>query len=185
MWVRFSLRKSRTQRTYQQIKMKILIFDSSSLITLTMNSLIDLLADLKKQFQGKFLITKSVKYETIDKPLTIKKFELGALKIKKLLDEKVLEMPESININEQELKEKTQEMLKIANSSFLAKNEFMHIIDDGEASCLALSLILEEKKIENVIAIDERTTRMIGEKPENLKKLFESKLHTKVELKKD
>lgn len=150
-----------------------------------MNSLIDLLADLKKQFQGKFLITKSVKYETIDKPLTIKKFELGALKIKKLLDEKVLEMPESININEQELKEKTQEMLKIANSSFLAKNEFMHIIDDGEASCLALSLILEEKKIENVIAIDERTTRMIGEKPENLKKLFESKLHTKVELKKD
>ena len=150
-----------------------------------MNGLIDLLEDLKHNFNGKFLITKSVKYETIDRPLTIKKYGLAALKIKKLLDEKVLEMPESVSIDEFELKEKAKEILRVTNISFSAKNEFMHIIDDGEASCLALSLILEKKKIENVIVVDERTTRMIGEKPENLKKLFESKLHTKVELKQD
>ena len=73
--------------------------------------------------------------------------------------------------------------MRTANNSFLARNEFMHIIDFGEASCLALSLIAREKNIENVIVIDERTTRMLGEKPENLHKLFESKLHTKVILK--
>lgn len=143
------------------------------------------MTDLKKIFSGKFIITKSIKYETIDKPFNIKKFELGALKINKLLQEKTLEMPEAININEQELRGKTKEILRIANNSFYARNEFMHIIDDGEASCLALSLICQEKNIENVVVVDERTTRMLGEAPENLRKLFESKLHTKVQLKQD
>ena len=120
---------------------KILIFDSSSLINFALNGLTDLLVELKKEFRGKFIITKEVKYETIDRPLNIKKFELGALKINKLLIEKILEMPESININNMQLKEKTSEILRIANNSFLARNEFMHIIDNGEASCLALSFI--------------------------------------------
>ncbi len=165
--------------------MKLLIFDSSSLITLTMNGLLNLLSDLKKKFNGKFLITNSVKFETIDRPSNIKKFELGALEIKNLLDRKVLEMPSSIGVNDNEIKEKTRDILHKSNNSFLARNEFMHIIDLGEASCLALSLIAEEKGMESVIVIDERTTRMLGEKPENLRKLFESKLHTKVQLKGD
>lgn len=165
--------------------MKLLIFDSSSLITLTMNGLLQLLVDLKKQFNGKFIITNSVKFETIDRPSSIKRFELGALEIKNLLDNKVLEMPSSIGINDNEIKEKTREIINKSNNSFLARNEFMHIIDLGEASCLALSLLAKEKGMESVIVIDERTTRMLGEKPENLRKLFESKLHTKVQLKGD
>ena len=61
----------------------------------------------------------------------------------------------------------------------------MHIIDNGEATCLALSLLAEERGIKNAIVIDERTTRMIGENPENLRRLFENKLHTKVKLEGD
>ena len=160
--------------------MKLLIFDSSSIINLTMNGLLDLLRDLKKIFPGKFLITKAVKYETIDRPLQIKKFELGALKIQQLLDDKVIEMPESIGINHDELANMTKEILNNANHSFSAKNEFMHIIDSGEASCLAVSILAKKKGIDNAIVIDERTTRLLGEKPENLEKIFESKLHTKV-----
>ena len=164
---------------------KILIFDSSTLINFALNGLTDLLIKLKKVFHGKFIITKSIKYETIDRPSNIKKFELGALKINALVYEKILEMPSALGINEDLLRNKTREILSKLNHSFFARNEFMHIIDEGEASCLALSLLASEKKIENVIAVDERTTRMLGENPENLRKLFESKLHTKVNLKQD
>ena len=150
-----------------------------------MNGLTDLLVNLKKIFKGKFIIPKDVKYEIIDRPLTIKKFKLEALKLKKLLDDKILEMPSSIKISEQEIKEKSEEILRKSNSSYFTKGNFMHIIDKGESSCLALNIIAKEKGFESVIVVDERTTRMIGEAPENLRKLFESKLHSKIELKKD
>lgn len=162
--------------------LKILIFDSSSLINLVMNGLTDMLSDLKKIFNGKFIISYSVKHEVIDRPLEIKQFELGALKIKKLLDDKILEMPESLGIEHNQIIEKTHEILKKANKIFSAENEFIHIIDDGEASCLALSILATDKGTENVIVIDERTTRMLGENPENLKKLFERKFHMNIQM---
>ncbi len=164
------------------IKTKALIFDSSSLITLSMNCLTSLLTELKKSFRGKFIIPKSVKYETIDRPLGIKKFELGALRLNLLLKNKVIETPSSIKIHEEELKEKTREILNITNKSFFARKEFMEIIHKGEAECLSLSLLAKEKGIENALVIDERTTRMLVENPENLRRLFENKLHTKVKL---
>lgn len=162
--------------------MKAIIFDSSTLINFVMNGLEEVLVNLKKQFSGKFLITQSVKYETIDRPLNNKEFELGALKISHLLDNKTIELPESMGISSERIKIKSQEILKIANQAFSARGEFLHIIDEGEASCLALSKILSEKNIENVTAIDERTTRMLGEKPENLRVLFEKKFHTNVKI---
>jgi hypothetical protein len=162
--------------------MKAIIFDSSTLINFVMNGLENILVSLKSKFPGKFLITQSVKQETVDRPMNNEKFELGALKILQLLDSKVLEMPESIGVSGNDIKTITQEMLKAANHSFSARGEFMHIIDEGEASCLALSKILTSKKIDNLIAIDERTTRMLGEKPENLQKLFEKKFHMPVKM---
>ncbi len=158
---------------------KALVFDSSTLINFAMNGILDILENLKKEFGGKFLITKNVKYETIDRPLEIKKFELGALKIKSLLERNILELAE-----ESELGEKTREILELANHTFLARyssgKQWMHIIDDGEASCVALSIILSEKGVENAVAIDERTTRMLYENPENLQELFRKKMHTEV-----
>lgn len=157
--------------------MKIIIFDSSTIISLAMNGLLDLLAKLKKGFNGKFIITRKVKYESTDRPLEIKKFELGALKVQRLVDEKVLESPESIGIQQEEIRKKSQEMLRMCNHIFIAQNEFIHLIDEGEASCLVLSLLASEKGIDNVIAVDERTTRMLGEGPENLRKLLAQKFH--------
>ena len=165
--------------------MKAIIFDSGTLISLSMTGLIDELRDLKKIFNGHFLITKDVKREVIDKPLTIKRFELEALRVKQLLDEKILEMPDSLKIDENFLSEKTKEIMDIANSTFIAKGKEIHLIDSGEASCLALSKILTDKKIENVIGVDERTTRLLGEKPENIKKTMGKKLQTKITSKKE
>ena len=160
--------------------MKILIFDSGALISFAMSGLIGEIRNLKKIFGGKFIITKSVKEEIVDKPLTIKRFELEAMMIQQLLDDKILEMPSSLGIDDGEIVRGTQEILGVANNIFYTRKRPVHLIDAGEASCLALSQILSGKKIENIIAIDERTTRMLGEKPENLRKLMESKLHMPV-----
>ena len=164
--------------------MKVLIFDSSTLISFSMNGLLEELRKLKKQFNGKFLITSEVKYEVIDRPINVKRFELEALRVNQLLKENTLEMPESLGIKKEDISKETDKFLSMANSMFYSGKKSISLIQSGEASCLALSRILSKKKIPNLIAVDERTTRMLGEKPENLKKLLERKLHTGITLKK-
>lgn len=164
---------------------KVIIFDASSLITLAMNGLLPEFKELKKIFKGKFIITEEVKKEIIDKPIKIKRFELEALRLKELLDNKILEMPSSLGIDENRISNETSKMMKIANSIFYGRDRNIRLIDLGETSCLALGRILDEKKIKNVIVVDERTTRMLSEKPENLERLLQKKLHTKVTFKKE
>jgi hypothetical protein len=54
-------------------------------------------------------------------------------------------------------------------------------LDKGEAAALALAQIMKKKtKGDCVIAIDERTARMLVENPENLRKVLERKFHTSV-----
>lgn len=160
--------------------MKIIIFDSSTLINFALNGILDILVNLKKIFKGKFIITHQVKYEVIDRPRQIKKFELGALKIKQLLDSGVIETPEALGISTQEIEQKIKEITSITNYTFSFEGQWMEIIHKGEASCIALSLLASRKGIDNAIAIDERTTRMLCEKPENLHQLFEAKMHAKI-----
>ena len=159
---------------------KAIIFDASSLIGFSMNGLLYIIEELKKNFNGHFIITKEVKYEVIDKPLKIKRFKLEALKITELLNKKVLEMPDALSIDEKIISKKTQEILDTANSMYRDKKGHIHLLDLGESSCLALAKALNEKKIENVLSVDERTTRMLCEKPDNLKKLLQKKLHTSI-----
>lgn len=165
---------------------KILIFDASTLISFSMNGLYEELRKLKQSFNGYFIIPQEVKEEVIDKPIQRKRFELEALKIKQLLDEGILEFPEHIGENQQEISELTQELLTKANEMFVdsKRNKPIKLIDAGETACLALSKILSKKGFKNVIAVDERTTRMLVEKPQNLKQLLERKLHTRVKLNK-
>lgn len=165
--------------------MKTLIFDSSTLISLAMNGLFEELRQLKKIFDGKFLITREVKREIIDKPMNIKRFELEAIKIQELLDDKTLELPEEIKIDSSEITRKTAEVLELANNCFFSNGKGIHLIDDGEASCVALSKHLKESKIENILCIDERTTRNIIESSEELKDFLQKKLHSKIEIKKN
>lgn len=164
---------------------KVIIFDASTLISLAMNGLLPELTNLKKVFKGKFIITKEVKGEIIDKPLKIKRFELEGLKLKQLLDGKILEMPSALNIDETRISKETNDLLDIANRTFQGRGRDIKLIDLGETSCLVLSRILDERKIENVVAVDERTTRMLSEKPGNLERLLQKKLHTKVTFNKE
>jgi hypothetical protein len=163
---------------------KAIIFDAGTIINFSMNSLLDLFGDLKKIFNGNFIITEDVEEEVVRRPLRVKKFELSALRVRQMIKNKILELPVSIGIEREEIERRTREFLDIANRTFIARDRYIHLIDLGESSCLAISEILSRKGIQNVIAMDERTTRMLCENPENLRKLLESKLHTKIKAKK-
>jgi len=165
----------------KQIK-KAIIFDAGALITISMNGLDKELIRLKGIFDGVFLITQQVKKEVIDKPLTIKNFELEALRTKKLLDDKVIELADDYGLDNKSIENKSNEIMNIANSFFMSPKEPVRLLHLGEASCLALSEMLNKEKIKNVIVIDERTTRMLIEKPENLRELLIRKLHTNISL---
>lgn len=165
--------------------MKIIIFDSSTIINLVMNGLLDEFRGLKAKFDGKFLITKEVNDEIVEKPMGIKRFKLEALKIKKLLDEKILEMPSAVGIDNKLVSKKTDEIIERANNIFIGRGRAIQIIHSGEASCFALSILLNEKNMENVISVDERTTRMLGEGPEKLSIFLERKLHTKIQVREE
>ncbi|MCF7910518.1 hypothetical protein K9L16_02490 [Candidatus Pacearchaeota archaeon] len=161
---------------------KAIIFDAGTLISFAMTGLFDVLRKLKKEFNGSFLITDEVKREIYDKPIQRKKFALEALRMKKLLDEGIIETADKLGVKDSEIITEAKRLEDIANKMFVARGKEVHLIDLGESSCLALSKILTEKGIQNVIAVDERTLRMLGEKPRNLKDLLKRKLHTDVKL---
>ncbi len=164
---------------------KVIVFDSGVIINFAMNGLLEEFTELKKRFDGKFIITKAVSAEIIDKPMLIKRFKLEALKIKKLLDEKIIEMPSAIGIEDKEISSKTIEVQNKANNIFFGRGNAIQLIHGGEASCLALGALLTEKNINYILSVDERTTRMLGEKPENLSILLEKKMHTDIEVKEE
>lgn len=163
---------------------KCIIFDSGTLISFAMNGLFFELSKLKEIFNGKFLITSEVKKEIVDVPLGIKKFELQALKLKDLIDRGVLELPGSVDVKDSEVSKLSNRFMSKANRIFFTKGKRVKIVSPGETSCLALNEILVEKGFECVLAVDERTVRLLSENPEQLRGLLERKLHSAVEIRK-
>jgi len=155
--------------------MKALIFDSSSIISLALNDLLYILEPLKKLFKGNFYITKTIKAEIIDRSIETKKFMFEALMLQKLIKKGVIEV-----FDDQLKKEK---YLDAANNLFKVKGKPINLVHAGEASCLDLYNNL--KTNQKAMVIDERTTRMLCENPENLRKLMEKKLRKKIKAKKE
>jgi len=161
---------------------KALIFDSGTIINLAMNGLLYILEPLKKKIDGCFLITTQVKAEIIDHPLMIKRFELEALQIRALLDSGVLQLPSSIGVEEKIIERETHLLLDKANHFLQASGKWLTIVSAGEISCLALNDECIRLGFETLIGVDERTTRLLAEKPENLEKLMSERLHQRVKL---
>ena len=88
----------------------IIIFDASTLISFSMAGLLPEIKELKKIFKGKFIISQAVKEEAIDRPMKIQRFQLEAIKIKALLDEKILELPIALGLDDKVIREKTNEI---------------------------------------------------------------------------
>lgn len=161
---------------------KHIIFDSGPLINLAMNNMLGVLIKLKEIFPGDFLITKEVKQEIIDYPITLKKYEYEALQLQELFNKRIIRHADITNEQVEELKRIREQIMNIANNTFFTEERNIHLVEKGECAALALSIILNEP---NIIAVDERTARMLCENPENLRKLLEKKLHTKIIAKKE
>ena len=115
---------------------KVIIFDASTIISFVMNGLLPEFRELKRKFKGRFVITEEVKGEVIDKPINIKRFELEALKVTELLRDKTLEMASALRVNDDEIREITDDLLETANKTFYSGGKGIHIIHLGEASLL-------------------------------------------------
>ena len=154
--------------------MKFAILDSGPIISLTLNGVLHTLELLKNKFPDVvFVLTPQVKKEIVDKPMTIKKYELEAVKVQTLIAKKNILMSSEFVSNNQ-LEKETQRILNLANSTVKAGGENIQIVQIGEASCLAFSNLCN---CENIIVIDERVTRLLTESPQNLKAIMERKLH--------
>jgi len=160
--------------------MKILIFDSGPLINLSMNGLLHILEPLKKN-NVRMIITPQVQHEVYDRPLEIKQFELGAVRIHELMQRKILETHISLGISDKTLNIKTQELMSLANHALKTEGQWIQIVSEAEMSCLALANELK-KEHQVIVAIDERTARMLSEKPQNLEQTMSLHLHKKVTL---
>ena len=160
---------------------KILILDAGPIINLSMNGLLEI---FEKIYQKgiTITITNYVYQEVVDRPSHIPRFELGALKIKGLIEKGIIKFATDLGLAQQEIESETQRWLRMANSSIKSDNHFIEIVSPAEMSCIALSHILNKKGIDNIIGIDERTTRVLFEKPQNLKDLMSSKLHRNISL---
>lgn len=153
--------------------MKSLVFDTGPIISLITNNLMDVLAELKKKFKGEFIISEQVKWELIDRSLQTKKYKLEGMMISKYINENMLKPYSNF-----EVREKTNEILDLANSSFLIRGRPLILLHRPEVESVALAQYLKA----DACVVDERTMRLIVEDPLSLQKIFEKKLHTKVEV---
>ena len=144
-----------------------------------MNNFLHILDKLGEEFDGEFCITSHVKNEVVNNPLKIKRFELEALNILSLIKRGIIEVKES-----KDLEKEVQKMKISLNSLFVTNNQKLKLFHDGEVSCFALANQLIKEGHEVLLIIDERTARMVIENQENLRKLLEDKLHTKVDTRK-
>jgi predicted nucleic acid-binding protein len=156
--------------------MKYLIFDAGPIISLAMNGMLPVIEKLKGVFDGEFIMTPHVKNEVVNKPMKIKKFKLEAIQVNDMIERGIFKMSDSI-VPQQKLDKEVKRLLKVTSGVLRTTQtgEKISIIHDGEAACLAFSSLCGA---DNVIVIDERTTRMLTESPKSLEKMMEKKLHT-------
>ena len=156
--------------------MKI-IFDSSSLISFTDACLLGTLKDITNEIGVEIVIPEYVAIETIDKPLKVHKYMIHAVRIKNAVNDGWIKV-EKIN---NESKNFVNETMEHINDLYSIRGHPLQIIQKGEVEALALIKELGA----NVLAVDERTTRLLIENPEALRGLLERRHHQSVEINKE
>jgi len=155
---------------------KSIIFDTGPLISLATNNLLWILEPLKEKFGGDFYITNSVKRECIERPMSGKKFKFEALQILRLVEEGTLKIYNSKTLNE-----KTNDMLQLANSLFMAQNNYIKNVQYAEMEVITSALELNS----DAVVIDEFVTRMVIEDVHSVRDRMQKRLHMKVSEEKD
>lgn len=149
----------------------MILLDAGPVISLTTNNLLWLFERFNQITKKPFSIVSSVKREIVDRPLATKKFKFEALQVERLIEQGVLAV-----IEQPEFKSKALRLLDLANNIFWAHNSPIRIVQLGEMETLAAAASLGT----NRVVVDERITRSLIESPEQLHRLMEQRLHTKL-----
>lgn len=156
--------------------MRIIVFDTGPIISLTLNNLLWILEHLHNQFRGTFYVPLAVKKELIDRPLQTKRFKFEALQVLPMFSNGTLSLIENDFIIS-----KTRYLMDLANRCFKAKGKWIQMIQEGEMEAVATALFFKA----NTIVVDERVTRMLIEDPKDVQETLQRRLHTKVGMDKD
>ena len=155
---------------------KSIMFDTGPIISLALNSLLHILPFLKKNLQGKLYISRAVKGELVDKPMNSKRFKFEAMRVLSYITKNTIEVVES-----EQITQKTKYLMNIANNTFMARGNPIQLVHYGEMEALAAAIILGS----SAFVVDERTTRLLIENPDKLRRIMEHKLHTRIQVNKN
>jgi|SRR3989344_64746 len=153
--------------------MKSLVFDTSSIISISTNNLLDRLFELKKSYNGEFLISNSVKEELIDNPLKTKRFEFQAVLIADAVGKGRFKFFDNLAV-----KNKAAILMNVANNIFSIGGKPLRILDRAEIEGLVLAGVVKA----DAYVVDERTLRLLVEDYRKLQQLLERKFHNDVEV---
>ncbi len=151
--------------------MKAIVFDTGPIISLTINSLLWILEELKKEYKGEFYITPAVYDELINKPLSTRKYKLEALQVLPYITKGMLKVYNNLPIITI-----AKELDTVANKIFQVEGTYVQIVHRGEIEAVATAVFLKAE----AIAIDERTTRHLIESPERIAQHMENTMHKTV-----
>ncbi|MBL7056429.1 hypothetical protein ISS07_05950 [Candidatus Woesearchaeota archaeon] len=153
--------------------MKKIVLDSGPIINLAMNNLLWTFEKLKEISEVRFLITGLVKKETVDYPLEkTKKYRFEALQVLHYIENGTLEV-----IDNPEIKQHTESLMELANSTYRTYGHNMNLLHAAEMSAIALYL----QEGADAFAVDEKTTRLLIENPSRLHKRLKRNFHTNVD----
>tara|TARA_Y100000310_G_C20700355_1_gene829150 strand:+ start:5663 stop:6343 length:681 start_codon:yes stop_codon:yes gene_type:complete len=156
--------------------MKKIVVDSSSLITMSSSCILKMMKHLAEKENIKFMIPESVYYESVERPLKIKRFELNAVRIRSAVQSGYMETVKTTP----HIKKTMNELSTVTANICSANGKKLRLINLGEAETLALMKEIDSR----ILLIDERTTRMLIEEPENVMSFLERRHKCKVTLNK-
>ena len=141
----------------EYIFIKMIIADSSAIISLAMNCMSSIMNELDIDI----VVTDSVYEEIVTYPMNTKRYALESMRIKKLFSDGIVTIKNPSN-------DLTDKILNNSNSIFQINGRSLKILHEAEAEALALAKELNA----DAFLIDERTTRLLLENPNDLKELL-------------
>lgn len=152
-----------------------IVCDSSSIISLGSTCVIDALRFMEEKAGTDFIIPPAVQEEIVGHAFKVNKYRFSALRMKNLVREGVLDLVEPKGIAEE-----GRRIMETANLIYSVRGKPLPLIQKGEAECLALFKF--EKA--GALMVDEKTTRLLIEDPEGLRKTIRAEYKEPVELNK-
>ncbi|MBN3036977.1 MAG: hypothetical protein JW834_00860 [Candidatus Diapherotrites archaeon] len=147
---------------------RTIVCDASALISLSENCLLWLLYDL----DADFVIPKSVKEEIVDRPLASERFEFKAMRLAKAVDDGVLRV-----VEDRRAWSLARKLERSANRLLKKRRKPVTVMHVGEADALGLAM-----QMKAIYLLDERTTRLVVEDPDSLKRYIEARMHIDLDL---